>query len=132
MPANFTGVWHFDRTRSKLLAPLPETIEVRITHSGSDLRQEIVITKPDGSQDRQVFTCRTTGEPGQCQLSGKPLRGTARWEGEELMIETWIERGPRELHFRDCWWLSPDGQTLFMEHRDDDLAGQRAVLKKMR
>jgi hypothetical protein len=39
--------------------------------------------------------------------------------------------GGRELHFRDCWSLSPNGQILTMEHRDDDLAGQIAVLQRM-
>jgi hypothetical protein len=36
----------------------------------------------------------------------------------------------RELRFRDHWFLSNDAQTLTMEHRDDDLAGQISVLEK--
>jgi len=37
----------------------------------------------------------------------------------------------RELHFKNHWSLSDDGQTLTMAHRDDDLAGQIAVHHKM-
>jgi hypothetical protein len=40
------------------------------------------------------------------------------------------EPGGREAHFRDFWSLSSDGQTLIMEHRDDDLAGQITFLEK--
>jgi hypothetical protein len=33
--------------------------------------------------------------------------------------------------FRDYWSLSDDGATLTMAHRDDDLAGQTTVLKRL-
>jgi hypothetical protein len=130
MPVNFTGTWQTDLTRSKLRGPAPRSIVVTIAHSDPDLRQEVVVTRSDGNQDRQVFTCSTNGEPDRAQLNGKPIRGTARWVSNELLIETRMHAGPRELHFRDFWSLSPDGQTLFAEHRDDDLAGQLAILKR--
>lgn len=38
----------------------------------------------------------------------------------------------RQGHFLDYWSLSSDGQTLIMEHRGDDLAGQITFLEKMR
>jgi hypothetical protein len=34
------------------------------------------------------------------------------------------------MHFCDYWSLSPNGQTLSMEHRNDDLAGQKTVLER--
>ena len=40
--------------------------------------------------------------------------------------------GTREMYFCDCWFLSPDAQTLSIEHRKDDLAGQLTVLDKAR
>ncbi len=52
------------------------------------------------------------------------------WEGTALMIESEMKAGGRELRFRDYWFLSSDAQTLTMEHRDDDLAGQISVLEK--
>jgi hypothetical protein len=48
------------------------------------------------------------------------------------VIESWISVGGRNCHFRDHWSLSPGGQILTMEHRDDDLAGQMTVLEKIR
>ena len=127
---NFSGAWTADLCRSKLRGPAPRAMVVTILHSGPQLRQEVVVTRADGTEDRLVFTCRNTGEPDHAQLKGQPIRGIARWEGQELLIETWMQAGARELHFRDFWRLSSDGQTLFMEHRNDDLAGQQAVLQR--
>jgi hypothetical protein len=94
------------------------------------LGEEILATKTDGSQERGSFHYRTTGESHENLLNGRPARSVAKWIGEELVIETWMEMGSREIYFRDCWSLSPDGQTLVMEHRNDALAGQRVVLAR--
>jgi hypothetical protein len=59
-----------------------------------------------------------------------PLRGTARWIGDELLIELFTHAADREMHLCDYWSVSPDGETLTMEHRDDDLAGQITILHR--
>jgi hypothetical protein len=46
------------------------------------------------------------------------------------VIESWMRFGTREMYFCDCWALSPDGQSLSMEHREDDLAGQLTVFDR--
>ena len=55
----------------------------------------------------------------------------ADWEGPVLRIESRMNLGGRDFHFVDFWSLSADGRVLTMEHRDDDLAGQVAVLDKV-
>jgi hypothetical protein len=92
--------------------------------------EEVLVTM-DGSEDRLVFQCCINGEKDRNLLNGKPIRGTARWEGEELLIESWVQFAGREMHFRDRWSLSSDRQTLIMEHRDGDLAGQITVLDQV-
>ncbi len=104
---------------------------VAIAHSDPDLRQEIVVTKREGSEERITFHCRTNGEPDQCRLNEEEVQGRAHWQEDELMIELWMQHGERELYLCDCWSLSPDGQMLTMEHRNDALAGQVAVLRRM-
>jgi len=88
------------------------------------------VTKGDGSEERAVFTYRTDGEQDTSFLNGKAVRRSARWEGQEFVVETWPPFGERTMHFCDYWWLSPDRQTLSMEHRGDDLAGQLTVFKR--
>jgi hypothetical protein len=131
MSVDFTGVWKADLSQSKLLGAAPKAMIMTIAYSEPDLRQEIVVTRPDGGEQRLTFQCQTSGEPDQCLLDGQPVRGTARWEGEELIIEIWLLHGTQEVYLCDCWSLSPNRQTLTMEHRNDALAGQITVLEKM-
>ena len=130
MPANFSGTWTADLSQSNLHAPPPRTMIAHIRHNEPELRQELVITKADGTESRALFRCRTTGALTTTQLNGTPIRGIARWENQELVIETWLQLGSLEMHLCDRWSLSADGRTLTMEHRDGDLAGQRTVFQR--
>jgi hypothetical protein len=132
MTINFTGTWNANLSKSRLSGPMPAAMTIKIEHSDPELLEEVLVTKTDGTQERLVFRCWTNGEPGKSLLNGRAVRGCAKWEGEELVIESWIQFGTREMYFCDYWSLSPDGQKLSMEHRKDDLAGQLTVLDKAR
>ena len=130
MTVNFTGTWWANLSRSRLLGSQPAAVTVKIQHSDPKLREEMLVTRADGSEEQVVFECWTNGGQATNLLNAHPVPGGARWEGEELIIETWIHLGNREMHFCDYWSLSPDGQTMFMEHRNDDLAGQLTVFDR--
>jgi hypothetical protein len=130
MSIDFTGRWKADLSQSRLLGPPPKAMTMAIVHSEPDLRQEIAVTKEDGSEQRITFRCQTTGEPDQCRFNEEAVRGTAQWQGEELVVELWIQQVGREFYLCDRWSLSPHGQTLTMEHRNDALSGQVAVLRR--
>lgn len=129
MSVNFTGTWKANLSHSRLLGPTPKAITALIDHSDVALREELVVTKLDGSEDRIVFTCRVDDQAGG-SLNGTPVRVAARWEGIELVIESWIRLDAREAHFCDHWSLSRDGQILSMEHRSGDLLGQLTVFDR--
>jgi hypothetical protein len=131
MSVNFTGVWKADLSRSRFLGPPPIALTAKIDHSDPELRLEMLVTKADGSEDRVAFQCLTNGEQGKSLLNGSTVRGNAKWKTGELVIESWVQFGPPEMHFFDCWSLSPGGQTLTMEHRKGDLAGQIVVLDRV-
>lgn len=123
-------MWQADLGRSVLRGPLPKQIVNKIEHREPHLDQEILVTRASGEEQRLVFSYKTTGEETTNAVGGTTARSRARWEGAELVIESWVEAGGRELHFKDYWSLSGDGQTLTMAHRDDDLAGQIVVHEK--
>lgn len=131
MSADFTGRWQADLSHSKLFGPPAQAMRMQIAHAEPELRQEIVVTKKDGSEQRVTFTCVTNGEPGECRFNGQEVRGSARWQGDELVIELWMPQGTTELYLCDYWSLSSDRQTLTMEHRNDALAGQVAILHRI-
>jgi len=132
MNLNFSGVWQANLEKSKLLGPTPKTVLARINHSDPELVVEMLITKTDDTEDRLLFRGLTTGEEVTNLVYDLQMRSRAQWVGAELLIESWMIVGGREGHFRDFWSISSDGQSLTMEHRDDDLAGQITFLEKAR
>jgi hypothetical protein len=123
---NFTGVWEMDLERSTLRGDPPTRLVIKIDHAEPKLVQEIRVTRKDGSESSGVFQFDTSGGETVYAMG----RSLARWAGQELLIESWMETKDRTLHFRDYCSLSADGETLVMEHRDDDLAGQITVLRR--
>jgi len=103
---------------------------VVIEHRDPELRQELVVTKADGSTERAVFACQI-GDEGTLRFNGNQLRGAAKWVGDELVIESWVKIGERELHFCDCWSVSPHGKRLIMEHRNDALPGHHVECQRV-
>ena len=130
MPVNFSGTWTANLSQSELRGAMPAAIVAHIQHADPELHQELVITREDGSEARAILRCRTDGDQTKTQLNGSPIRGAVRWEGDELVIETWVQLGSGEMHLCDRWSLSTDGRTLAMEHRDGELAGQRTVFDR--
>jgi len=148
MNLNFSGVWKGNLEKSKLLGAAPKAVLAKINHADPELVVETVITKMDDSEDRVLFRGLTNGEEVANPVHGIPVRSRSNWVGTDLLIESWMNLGGREEHFRDFWslsgdgqtltmehfrdfWsLSGDGQTLTMEHRDDDLAGQITLLER--
>ena len=130
MSVNFTGVWNANLDKSRLSGPLPKAISVKIEQSEAELEEEVTVTRLDGSEERVVFKCWIS-EQDRNLLNGRPVRGSARWMSDELVIESWIQLGAREMYMCDCWSLSSDRQTLMMGHRNDDLAGQLTILDRV-
>jgi hypothetical protein len=130
MNIDFTGIWRANLLKSKLLGPAPQAITITIAHSDPELHQGIVVVKEDGNEERLLFNCSTNGKPGHASLNGNPVDGTASWKVKELAIKLRMQSGTREITLHDYWSLSPDGNTLTMEHRDDALAGQITILEK--
>jgi hypothetical protein len=125
---DFSGVWELNFLKSTLLGPVPERILMIIEHKEPRLVQQILVTA-NGSEQQLTFTLEIGAEATN-PMGGGIARNHAWWQGKELVIESRMTAASRIAYFKDHWSLSEDGQTLTMEHRDDDLAGQIAVLEK--
>jgi hypothetical protein len=127
---NFSGIWQLNIEKSTFRGRAPSQVLMKIEHAEPNLVQQILVTQADGTGSILVFTYVTTGEEVSQPQAGGSARSRARWEGAELVIESWGGQKDRELHFKDHWSLSSEGNTLTMTHRDDDLAGQVSMLEK--
>jgi len=130
MSADLTGTWKANLQKSKVIGPGPKEMRMKVIHAEPNLDVEMFITTQDGEQHRVPFRAPTSGEEAVNSVPGQTWRSRIRWVGQELLIESWVKHENRELRFRDFWFLSADGQTLTMEHRDGDLAGQLTILER--
>ncbi len=130
MSANLTGAWAANLQKSKVIGPRPKEMRMKVFHAEPMLDVEMFITTQDSEQHRVRFRASTSGEEAVNSVLGQTWRSRLRWIGRELLIESWVKHENRELRFRDFWSLSADGQTLTMEHREDDLAGQITILER--
>lgn len=130
MTCDLSGMWNADLQKSRLLGPAPKAVTVKITHTEHELIAEMIITSHDRGEHVLTFRGPTTGVEVTNRILGADWRSRLRWERHELLIESWVSQAGREMHFRDYWSISTDGETLTMEHRDDDLAGQATILRK--
>jgi hypothetical protein len=127
---NFSGVWKLNPEKSVMRGAMPKQMLVNIEHRDPTLIQQVLSTDANGTEQRQVFICRI-GTEMKNAIGGVEFQSSARWSGGELVIESRMNARGRDFYFKDHWSLSAGGRALTMEHRDDDLAGQIAVLDKM-
>lgn len=130
MKPDFSGVWRANLENSTLLRPKPQAMSASIHHAEPELRIEMVLTKPDGTVVRTASRFLTTGEEVTNPVYSTGMRSRCEWMERELLVESWVSLRGRDWHTRDFWSLSEDGQTLTMEHRDGDLAGQITLLQR--
>ena len=60
---------------------------------------------------------RYTTDGKECinKVTNGDAKGTAKWEGDALVIESSQMNGPQELKSREVWTLSSDGKTLTVQ-----------------
>ena len=127
---NFTGLWQADLAASVFRSQPPEGLLNCIDHKEPYLIQEMILTQPCG-EHRSVFRYDITGAETRNTVMGMLARSCASWVGSELLIETWLPTLAGEFHFKDYWSLAADGERLIMAHRDDGLAGQTVVHRRV-
>src|SRR5260370_17111511 len=128
MNVELSGVWKANVEKSNILGARPRAMTVKIAYSDPALLVEMVITQMNEIEDRLAFRGLTTGEEVTNLVGTLQVRSRSRWVGTELLIESWMNFGGREGHFRDYWSLSPDGGTLMMEHQHNNLPGPTPIL----
>ena len=107
---NFSGSWKMNAGRSDFgLLPAPASIERKITHSEPSL---IIVEAQDAGLGVETVTrTYTTDGKGTTFVSqGAEVKGTAVWQGNEVVVTSEVEVAM--LKFIDRMMLSPDGKTL--------------------
>jgi len=107
---NFSGSWKMNAARSDFgPVPAPASIARKITHAEPSLA--IVEDQDAGSGVQTVTRVYTTDGRGSSFMSqGAEVKGTAVWEGNDLVVTSEVEVVP--LKYIDRMSLSDDGKTM--------------------
>jgi hypothetical protein len=108
---NFSGEWKMNVAKSDFgTTPAPELLTRVIKHSDPSLE---ITTHQKGARGEATTELKytTDGKPAVNKVQGRDAKGTARWEGGTLVIESWLEVQPgMEIKGREVWTLA--GRTL--------------------
>ena len=109
---NFSGEWKMNPNRSNFAPlPLPDKLVRKISQHDSHLK---IKTTQFGQQREIVTDLAYTTDGAVCKnvIRGEEFTGTARWDGDTLVIQSKREVQGMEIIQRENWTLSADGETL--------------------
>jgi hypothetical protein len=109
---NLTGDWKLDLSRSQYgSVPAPVTVTRKIKHEGVSLSLSTYQKTPQ-REATSALNYTTDGKVCVNKVANGEARGTARWDGNNLVIESSQQVQGAELKSREVWTLSADGKTL--------------------
>lgn len=109
---NFTGEWKMNAAKSNFgPMPAPELLARTIEHNDPALDIK-THTKGARGEATSELKYSTDGKPATNTVQGREAKGTARWEGDTLVIESWLEVQNTEIKGKEVWSLSDGGKTL--------------------
>jgi len=110
--SNFSGEWKMNIAKSDFgPAPAPEELTRSIKHSDPSLE---IKTHQKGAQGEISTELKytTDGKPCVNKVNGSDAKGTAKWDGDNLIIESIREFQGMQLQSKETWILSDGGKTL--------------------
>ncbi len=109
---NLTGDWKLNLAKSQY-GPIPAPVEVtrKIKLEGISLSMS-TYQKTAQRESTSELKYTTDGKVCVNKVTNGDSKGTARWEGNTLIIESSQQNGASEIKSRENWTLSSDGRTL--------------------
>jgi len=109
---DFTGDWKLNTSKSDFgQFPAPSSMTQKVAHQEPSLKLATKMATDNGDFE---FEAAYTTDGKECtnQFGPNPMKSTAKWEGDILIIDTKGSFGDAEITINDKWALSADGKTL--------------------
>ncbi len=109
---NFSGEWKVNVAKSDFgPLPPPESFTRTIKHDDPVIEYTTHQKSAQGDITTQVkYT--TDGKPSTNTINGAESKGTAKWSGEHLEIESSREIQGMQITSKEIWTMSDGGKTL--------------------
>jgi hypothetical protein len=125
---NLNGVWKMDPARSDFgSGPVSESRLDKIDIDGVNLKDTITQKLQHGAETTYDMIYSIDGKECTNHVRGTLVKSTARWEGEELAIDSQVF-SLREADIQDRWALSADGKTITLRRH---MTGARTAEQKI-
>lgn len=108
---NVSGTWKMNTEKSKFEKGGPKGITIKFDQQGSTLKESLTLVN-EGGERTVDFTYTLDGKESVQQLEGNPIKTTARWEGESLLLEFKNDDG---FSFLRKVTMSGDGKSITMD-----------------
>jgi hypothetical protein len=119
---NFSGEWKMNSVKSDFgQVPMPDLLTRTIKHSDPVLE---ISTHQKGSQGERTTQLKYTTDGKECinKLPSGDAKGTAKWQGSSLVVESSLEVQGGTSKQRETWTLSDGGKVLTIQNH---VSGQR-------
>lgn len=109
---NFSGDWKLNTAKSDYgPIPAPDVMTRKITHNDPSFVSKTNQKGAQGEVNTEVkYT--TDGKVSVNKIGDADSKGTAKWDGDNLVIDSTREAGGTELKFHEIWSLSEGGKVL--------------------
>jgi hypothetical protein len=107
---DLSGVWKLNLAKSDYgPAPPPEFMTRTIKHSDPTLH---ISTHQKGAQGEATTELNYTTDGKPVENAKPPSKGSAKWDGDKLVIDSVRDFQGAELKFHEVYSLSADGKVL--------------------
>lgn len=113
---NFTGEWKMNKEKSAYgQIPAPDSLVRTIQHDDPKITMETTQAGQAGEiKSKLAYT--TDGKECTNTINGQEVKGTAKWDGDALVIQSKRQVQGMELTFHERWSLSEDGKALTIQN----------------
>lgn len=125
---NLSGTWKVDVSKSDFgPLPAPDSQTEKISHEDPDVKVAVASSGQMGDLNYDLHYT-TDGKETTNTVAGNEMKSTAKWDGEELVVDTTGNFNGTDFTAKDRWTLSEDGKTL-TQQRHISFAGGEGDMK---
>lgn len=112
---NFSGEWKLNISKSDFgQLPAPEKMLRSVKHADPNLEIKTQQSGPQGEVSSELkYT--TDGKETTNTTRGGEVKGTCKWDGDVLVVESKRTIQNMEINQTDRWSLSADGKSMLVE-----------------
>jgi hypothetical protein len=109
---NFTGSWKLDAANSDFgPMPGPDKMDRSIKHDDPKMVIKTTQSGPQGEMTSEM-TYVTDGNEFTNKMRGSDVKGTAKWDGDKLVVNYKLDFQGNEIAIKEIWTMGADGKTM--------------------